>query len=96
MTLKKAFEEIPTIYFCLDVGHAKFGKLLKHIHIHDNIGGDSEKQDLHLPIGDGKINFKPIFEKLKETKYSGNITLEVYNPDKESRKISITRVRELI
>ena len=110
MTLKTAFKEIPSIYFCLDIGHANlipienysinlinnFGRILKHIHIHDNVGGDSEKHDLHLPIGDGNINFKPIFEKLQEIKYSGNITIELYNPDEDSRIIGIKRVRELI
>lgn len=109
-TLKKVFNKIPEINFCLDIGHANlfakenrsiglinnFGKVLKHIHIHDNVGGDAEKFDLHLPIGAGRINFTPIFDKLKEMKYLGNITLEVYNPDKEYRKISIGRVRKLL
>ena len=109
-TLEKVFDKIPKIKFCLDIGHANlfaeenrsvslinnFGKFLKHIHIHDNFGGNAEKFDLHLPIGEGGINFTPIFDKLKEMKYSGNITLEVYNPDKEYRKISISRVRKWI
>jgi len=108
--LKKVFDKIPEIKFCLDIGHANlfakenrsvslinnFGKILKHVHIHDNVGGDAEKFDLHLPIGAGRINFKPIFDKLKKMEYSGDITLEVYNPDKEYRKISIDRVRKLI
>jgi len=109
--LKKVFNEIPAIHFCLDIGHANlfakenrsinlinnFGKfLLKHIHIHDNNGGYAEKFDLHLPIGAGRINFTPIFDKLRETNYSGNITLEVYNPDKECRKISIDKVKKLV
>ena len=110
ITLTKVFDETPNIDFCLDIGHAnllpdenlainlinKFGKLLKHIHMHDNVGGDSEEHDIHLPIGDGTINFKPIFERLKEMKYSGNITLELYKPDRDSRKRSIKRARELI
>jgi len=110
ITLRKVFDEIPKIDFCLDIGHAYlFGKekhcislienfsyLLKHIHMHDNVGGFSAKSDLHLPIGDGNINFTPIFEKLKEANYSGNITLELHNADKESRRISMQRVRELI
>lgn len=109
ITLKRVFDVIPKIYFCLDIGHANifvkenrsiklintFGKLLKHIHIHDNVGGDSEDSDIHLPIGEGNINFKPIFEKLKEINYSGNITLELYKPDLESIKKSIRRIREL-
>ncbi len=108
--LKKVFDKIPGISFCLDIGHANlfakenrsinliknFGKILKHVHVHDNVGGDSEKFDLHLPIEAGRINFAPIFDKLKEIKYSGNVTLEVYNPDKEYRKISIDRIRKLI
>ena len=107
--LKKVFDKIPNLFFCLDIGHANlFGKenrsinlinnfksILKHIHVHDNVGGDAEKFDLHLPIGAGKINFIPIFDKLKEIKYSGNITLEIYNPDKEYRKISINRIIKL-
>jgi len=110
MTLKKVFDEIPKIDFCLDIGHAyllgeeqhcislieNFGALLKHIHMHDNVGGYSAKSDLHLPIGDGNINFTLIFEKLKGANYSGNITLELHNVDKESRRISMERARKLI
>ena len=109
ITLKKVFDEIPEIDFCLDIGHANlfakgnrsvnlinnFTKLLRHVHVNDNIGGNSEQSDLHLPIGEGNINFKPIFEKLKEIKYSGNITNELYKADLESAKISIKRLREL-
>ena len=109
-TLKKVFERIPKLDFCLDIGHAnlvpfgnksidlieQFGKILKHIHIHDNVGGDSEKHDIHLPIGEGTINFKPIFEELKAINYAGNITIELYNPDFESRKLSIARLKELL
>jgi len=106
--LKKVFDKISEIGFCLDIGHANlftkenrsinlienFGKIIKHIHLHDNIGGNAEKFDLHLPIGAGRIDFVPIFDKLREIKYSGNITLEVYNPDKEYRKISIDRIKK--
>lgn len=107
--LKQVFDKIPKINFCLDIGHANlfapenrsvnlienFGKILKHIHLHDNVGGDAEKFDLHLPLGAGRINFMPIFDKLKEINYSGNIVLEIYKPDEEYRKISINRARKL-
>ena len=110
MTLKNVFDQIPEIDFCLDIGHANlfakenrsiklidhFEKLLRHIHVSDNNGGYSEQSDIHLPIGEGTINFKPIFEKLKEIDYSGNINLELYKPDLESRKLSIKRLRELL
>ncbi|MHA2472134.1 MAG: sugar phosphate isomerase/epimerase family protein [Promethearchaeota archaeon] len=110
ITLRKVFNEIPNIDFCLDIGHANllarenqsinfinnFGNLLKHIHIHDNIGGSSEKEDLHLPIGEGSIVFKPIFQKLKDNKYSGDITIELYKPEFETKKLSVKRLRELL
>jgi len=110
ITLQKVFNEIPNIDFCLDIGHANllakenqsinfiniFGTLLKHIHIHDNIGGDSEKHDTHLPIGEGNINFIQIFESLKEIDYSGNITIELYKPDFQTKKLSVKRLGELM
>ena len=108
--LKQVFDKIPEINFCLDIGHANlfapenrsvnlienFGNILKHIHLHDNVGGDAEKFDLHLPLGAGRINFVPIFDKLREINYSGNIVLEIYKPDEEYRQISINRARKLI
>ena len=39
---------------------------IKHIHLHDNLGGDSEKDDLHLPVGQGNINFREIFQGLND------------------------------
>jgi len=105
--LKKVFDNIPELSFCLDIGHAhlftnpidlinEFSEILAHIHVHDNVGGHSEKFDLHLPIGAGRINFDPIFDKLKEINYSGNFTLEIYNDDKEYRRISLERVRNML
>lgn len=107
------FETIPSISFCLDIGHANlfaenqsvnfiqhFGKRLQHIHIHDNLGGnhsDPEKYDIHLPVGEGNIEFEPIFEKLRGIRYSGNITVEsTYKPSLEEREISIKSVRSLL
>jgi len=109
IALKRVFDVIPELHFCLDIGHANifvkknssidfinsFGKLLRHIHIHDNFGGNSEESDIHLPIGEGNINFKPIFEKLHDINYSGNITLELYKADLKSSKLSMKRLREL-
>lgn len=107
--LEVIFKKAPGTYFCLDTGHANlsggkdlairlidnFGKKLKHIHAHDNFGGrgDYVKNDLHLPVGFGNIDFAAIFKQLKEINYSGNITLEVHDFRKESRKISIERIK---
>jgi sugar phosphate isomerase/epimerase len=72
--------------FCLDAGHATaFGKTglavwleslgtyLGQLHLHDNHG----KQDEHLALGQGTIDFKTIFSYLKKRKNSCPIiTLE--------------------
>ena len=109
--LEKIFSKIKGIYFCLDTGHANlteeknlsikfldvFGKKLKHVHLHDNLGGLGERgNDLHLPIGLGNIDFPMIFKKLKEIKYSGNITLEIRDFSKKGRGVSIDRTRKLL
>jgi hypothetical protein len=58
-------DEVPDLGLTLDVGHAnldgavnksiaiteKFGNLIRHVHLHDNRGGQSKDDDLHLPIG---------------------------------------------
>jgi sugar phosphate isomerase/epimerase len=109
--LENIFNKVKGMYFCLDTGHANltkeknlqisflnfFGDRLKHMHVHDNIGGIGKKEnDLHLPIGYGNINFPQIFKKLKKIKYSGNITLEIRDFSEKGRKISINRIKELL
>jgi len=79
---------IPALRFHLDVAHAfienrmkgvrdyidAFGDRLAHVHIHDNHG----KQDEHLPLGMGKIDFRKVVRFLKEINYGKTITFEVF------------------
>ncbi|MEM2929590.1 MAG: sugar phosphate isomerase/epimerase [Thermoproteota archaeon] len=72
-TLENAFNRMPGLRFCLDIGHANlfsnnpvdfidaFSDRPDHIHISDNYGGDSEDDDLHLPPGDGAMDFQQVF-----------------------------------
>ncbi|MFO8109668.1 MAG: sugar phosphate isomerase/epimerase family protein [Thermoplasmata archaeon] len=63
---------------CLDIGHAfttgKLNEFLNfkpiNIHLHDNEGD----KDLHLPLGQGKIDFRTVIKKQKE--YRGNWVIE--------------------
>jgi len=85
------FEEIDTLGMTLDVLHGEllskknrsYGFIancfdnIKHLHIHDNLGGGSPEDDLHLPLGEGKIDFSSILLDLKGKGYDNNITLEV-------------------
>ena len=72
--------------FCFDSGHencytkgtdllSKYGSKLMALHLHDNDGTD----DQHLRPGEGIIDWDVIIKKLKETRYSGTIALEVIN-----------------
>ena len=73
----------PSFVACLDIGHAEIagsavdmihtlGHHLQALHVHDN----DKKRDLHqLPFA-GSIDFAPIMQALKETGYTGWLTLE--------------------
>jgi sugar phosphate isomerase/epimerase len=89
--LEHFFYKLPGLGMTLDLGHAQlltkennsiefiksYHEKIKHIHMHDNRGGDSAKDDIHLPPGRGIIDFKSIFNELKEVKYNRTITLEL-------------------
>jgi sugar phosphate isomerase/epimerase len=107
--LERVFSKVTNICFCLDIGHANlfskenrssefievFQKKLKHVHFHDNIGGNSESSDLHLPIGRGKIDYL-IIRKLGEVGYSGNLTLEINCQKNEEKQLSVVFLRKLL
>jgi sugar phosphate isomerase/epimerase len=92
--LAEVFAAVPRLNLTLDLGHAEllseentsFGFLekcldrVKHIHLHDNLGGTSPDADLHLPVGEGKIDFHKIFQQLHTVDYQGTMTLEL-RPD---------------
>jgi sugar phosphate isomerase/epimerase len=84
-------DQVPDLGLTLDVGHAnlggsenksiaiieKFGRLIRHVHLHDNRGGQSKDDDLHLPIGTGTVDFPGIMAALLRAGYDGTMTLEV-------------------
>lgn len=92
--LKPIFNALPDLGFHLDVGHANLGvplnitgKLLgefrgriAHIHLNDNNGGN---EDLHLPLGAGRINWPWVARMLRRNGYDGTVTLEVFSPDRD-------------
>ncbi len=92
--LAGAFAAVPRLRLTLDLGHAEllskentsFGFLencpdrIEHIHLHDNHGGSSPDDDLHLPVGQGQIDFHKIFQRLHAVYYERSITLEM-RPD---------------
>jgi len=86
-----AFHEIPSLRMTLDLGHGellceknrslgfieKYPDRIQHVHLHDNRGGNSHTDDLHLPPGEGVIDFRGLFEALSRTYYDHTVTLEL-------------------
>ena len=59
---------------------------IEHVHVHDNFGGKSVKDDLHLPLGDGNVDYPKIFTMLKEKGYDSTITMELKPDDMPKTK----------
>lgn len=93
------FQQFPTLKMTLDTGHANIGDKgatravdfitrfpdrINHVHANDNFG----KEDNHLPIGAGTIDFPKIAKALKAAGYDATVTLEVFSRDRDYLKIS--------
>jgi sugar phosphate isomerase/epimerase len=93
LQLSGLLDPIPELGLHLDIGHANlrvarnttdellraYGSRLRHVHLHDNKGGDA---DLHLPIGSGNLDLPHQVQLLRTAGYDGTITLEVFSEDK--------------
>ncbi len=75
---------------CIDVAHANTTKKLDeflgitakaedveiiHMHASDNFGAD----DLHLPLGEGNLDWKKVLDEINNNGYEGIIVLELYS-----------------
>ena len=93
------FDKFPKLKLTLDTGHAhigdkdgrraldlikRFPDRISHIHASDNLG----KEDNHLPVGAGTVNFPEIVKAIKEIGYDDTITLEVFSKDRDYLRIS--------
>ncbi len=105
--LAAVVQSVPEIGITLDVGHgqlltqvntsfaiiSELIQSIKHLHLHDNRGGRGVKDDLHLPIGEGSIDFDSIVGSLLLQGYSGTVTLEV---EGEALVQSRERIRTIV
>lgn len=87
--MERILSSIPNAGFTLDTGHSmlygtgpgsylrKLGHRLRHLHLHDNRGGDSERlHDLHLPPGQGIIEWERLATDLQAIPFSGTAVFE--------------------
>ncbi len=102
---QEVFESFPDLRLALDIGHAnlgggknkssefihQYGYRIGHVHVNDNFG----KEDNHLPVGAGIIDFEKILKELNETQYDDTLTLEVFSRDREYLKISKDKIKRI-
>ena len=80
------YRDIPQVGVCWDLGHEScfadgreymplFGDRLVYTHIHDNLS--QPNGDLHMIPFDGNINFARRAEHLRNSGFSGTLTLEI-------------------
>jgi sugar phosphate isomerase/epimerase len=91
--IRELFERLRAnhVGLCLDCGHLTvfgraplaewlevLGPLIGQLHLHDNAG----QKDEHLAMGQGRIDFRPLFAYLKaERPRPPVVTMEVHRPD---------------
>jgi sugar phosphate isomerase/epimerase len=68
-----------------------FPDRIGHLHVSDHFG----KEDQHLPIGAGIIDFSKVVKALKGIGYNDTITLEVFSRDRDYLKMSKKKMEEL-
>jgi sugar phosphate isomerase/epimerase len=98
-TLTALVERLGSPWFghCFDIGHwrlfgstpqtewlAAIASRLLHLHLHDNRG----ENDDHLPVGEGSIDFTPLFNRLATLPAPPSITLEAHDPDELRRSLA--------
>jgi len=102
---QEVFDIFPEIRLALDIGHAnlggdrnralefiqRYGYRIGHIHANDNFG----KEDNHLPIGAGLIDFEKIIKSLKQTSYDETMTIEVFSKDRDYLRISKEKMKKM-
>ncbi len=88
----------PRFGHCFDIGHwqlfgtqdliawlENLGDRLVHLHLHDNRG----RNDDHLPLGAGKINFNPLWQQLQTRKTLPTMTLEAHSLEDLERSVAV-------
>lgn len=101
LELSKWLKQYPNYGVCFDYGHAlvygeninewveSLSPYIKHVHINDN----DLKEDLHLAIGNGKIDWKKFMEYREEYFPKASVLIEVWNAKKQ--KESLEYLKEL-
>jgi len=103
-TFKNVLTEVPGLKLHLDFGHSNFGKdsyeifcgelgeQILHVHFSDNRSRDDD----HMPLGVGTVNWKKAVNSLKAIGYNSTITLEIFCNDPHMSRKYLDLSRELV
>ncbi len=105
-----AFDAIKELRMTLDFGHGQLlSKIntsigfmenvfdrIAHVHVHDNFGGTSVKDDLHLGLGQGSIDYPGLLPILCSKGYDSTITMEVKPADMPETGRLLSRYLKLV
>ena len=98
-TLTALVDRLDSPWFghCFDIGHwrlfgttaqadwlARIAPRLLHLHLHDNRGSNDD----HLPVGEGIIDYAPLFKLLRGLAEAPSITLEAHDPEDLQRSLA--------
>lgn len=105
-SFQSAFDAIADLRMTLDIGHGEllssrntsygfmetFMDRIAHVHVHDNRGGTGVHDDLHLCLGEGRIDYGGILQALVDRGYDSTITMEVSPRDMPRTLDAIRRI----
>ncbi|MGC8605390.1 MAG: sugar phosphate isomerase/epimerase family protein, partial [Desulfomonilaceae bacterium] len=101
------FKRFPSLKLTLDTGHAnikngsgkrifelisRFSDQLSHVHVSDNFG----KEDNHLPIGTGTVDFSRVADSLRNIGYDDTVTFEIFARDRNYLKMNLQRFASML
>ncbi|MFH0825826.1 MAG: sugar phosphate isomerase/epimerase family protein [Pseudomonadota bacterium] len=89
--LAPILHDVEDLLITLDIGHGQLlskknrayeiletaAGRVGHVHAHDNRGGNDAAADLHLPIGEGIVDFPGVIRCLLDHGYDGTVTIEL-------------------
>lgn len=102
--LKKLIARVSGLKLHLDFGHTNFGKdsheifckelgeHLVHVHFSDN----RSRNDDHLPLGVGTVDWQQAVDSLKSISYDNTITLEIFCNDPQMQVAYLDLNRNMI
>lgn len=102
--LARRMKDHPRFGVCLDYAHAMvFGKeskdwikilapYIRHMHINDN----DLHEDLHWPLGQGKINWQAFKEQMQERCVDASVLIEMKGAKKQEQSIQFLRENNLL